>query len=603
MKNEKITDLKEMLSKSVEKYANRTLYKLGNKEITYREMQEKVNCLGTSLIQKGLKNKRIAIISENRYEWEIAYFAITNGTGIAVPLDKSLVPKEITTILKRAKVEAIFCSEKYENILMNIQQEIEGLKYIICFEEKKTMSFNRLIEEGTKLIEAGNKEFIDAKIDNESIGFIMFTSGTTEKSKAVMLSHKNVCVSLVNVAQVFPISCNDIALSVLPLNHVLEGLFCLLLTIYRGATRIYCHDLKDIVEDINKYNVSFMGAVPAVYEYMLKRIDEINKKNINIFMSGGASLEEEIEQSFKEKGINLVQGYGITETAPVVCMSNIELHKMDSVGKVVPNIELKLANKDENGIGEILVKGENVFLGYYQDEEATKQVLKDGWFYTGDLGRIDEDGYLFLHGRIKNMIVLPNGKKVFPEEVETIINKIDGVKESLVFDKKIGENKVCICAEIVCENLEQKQEILEQIRKINEDFSSYKKINIIYATNEELLKTPTGKIKRKEEIEKIRLHSYKQTSSLKDVIDNDITKSVKEILSKQLGIDAQQISEETSIYDLGADSLDKVEIILAIEKEFNIKVPKEISVNLNKVKDICLYLIPKYNKNQHRTNI
>ena len=429
MENEKITNLKDMLSRSVKKYENKILYKLDNQEITYQEMQEKVNCLGTSLIQIGLKNKKIAIISENRYEWEIAYFAITCGTGIVVPLDKSLTQKEITNILKRAEVEAIFCSEKYKNILLNVQKEIEKLKYIICFEKDDEMSFEVLIDKGKKLIEKNNKNFIDAKIDNETIGFIMFTSGTTEKSKAVMLSHKNICTNLENVVQMFPISCNDTALSVLPLNHVLEGLFCLLVTIYNGATRTYCYDLKDIVEDINRYNVSFMGAVPTIYEYIYKRIDEINKESINIFMSGGATLEKNVEQAFKEKGINLVQGYGTTETAPVISMSNIELHKIGAVGKIVPNTELKIVNKDAEGIGEIAIKGENVFLGYYQDEETTKQVFNDGWFYTGDLGRIDDDGYLFICGRLKNMIVLPNGRKVFPEEIENIINKIDGVKE------------------------------------------------------------------------------------------------------------------------------------------------------------------------------
>lgn len=589
MENKKITDLKDMLSKSVKKYASKTLYKLDEKEITYQEMYEKVNSLGTSLIQMGLKDKKIAILSENRYEWEIAYFAITCGTGIVVPLDKSLTKTGIMTILKRAEVEAVFCSERYEAILLEAQKELERLKYIISFDGNSLRSFNGLIGQGKKIITEGNNEFIDAQVDNETVGFIMFTSGTTEKSKAVMLSHKNVCTNLVNVAQIFPLTEADIALSVLPLNHVLEGLFCLLLTIYKGAIRTYCNDLKEIVEDINKYKISFMGAVPAIYEYIYKRLDEINKENINIFMSGGASLEPQVEQAFKENRINLVQGYGITETAPVVSMSNNEIHKIGSVGKAIPNIELKLINKDEDGVGEIAIKGENVFLGYYQNKEATEQVLKDGWFFTGDLAKIDDDGFIFLQGRLKNMIVLPNGKKVFPEEIETIINQINGVKESLVFDKKIGENKVCLCAEIVCEDLSYKQQILKQIRQLNYNIPLYKKINIIYVTKGEILKTPTGKIKRKEEIEKVRLHSYKQTSNIKDVIDNDITKRVKEILSKQLGIDIQQIGEETNIYDLGADSLDKVEIILAIEKEFNIKVPKEISVKMNTVKDILDY--------------
>lgn len=592
---EMITDLKDMLSKSVKKYANKTLYKLDDKEITYQEMQDKVKFLGTSLIKMGLKDKKIAIISENRYEWEIAYFAITCGTGIAVPLDKMLSKTEIITILTRAEVEAVFCSQKYEDTLLEAKNDLEELKYIISFDGNNTLSFNKLIEEGKELINLGNTDFIDAQINNENVGFIMFTSGTTEKSKAVMLSHKNVCSNLVNVAKIFPINSTDVALSVLPLNHVLEGLFCLLLTIYNGATRTYCNDLKDIVEDINKYKISFMGAVPAIYEYIYKRIDEINKENINIFMSGGASLETKIEQGFKENGIDLVQGYGITETAPVVSMSNLETHKIASVGKTVPNIELKLINKDDDGIGEIAVKGENVFLGYYQDKDATEQVLKDGWFYTGDLAKIDDEGYIFLHGRLKSMIVLPNGKKVFPEEMEAIINEFKGVKESLVFDKKVAENKVTISAEIVCEDLDQKQEILKQIRILNNNMPSYKKINIIYITKGEILKTPTGKIKRKEEIEKIKLHSRRDTSASTDYRDDEILKNVKEILSKQLGIGG--IREDADFVELGADSLDKVEIILAVEKKFNIKISKEMSSKMNTVKDIVENVMKMINLN------
>jgi len=584
MEYEKISDLKDMISKSAKKHANKVLYKLDNQEITYEEMYEKVNCLGTSLIQMGLKDKKIAIISENRYEWEVTYFSITCGTGIAVPLDKALTKKEITTVLKRAEVEAVFCSEKYQKMLLEVQKDLANLKYIISFDGENRVSFNSLIRKGKQLIEAGNKEFIDKKINNQDIIAIMFTSGTTEKSKAVMLSHKNVCTNLINVAQVFHISCNDIALSVLPLNHVLEGVFCLLLTIYNGATRTYCYDLKNIVEDLNRYKVSFMGAVPAVYGYIYKRIDEINKENINIFMSGGASLDPQIEQAFKENKLNLVQGYGMTETSPIISICNKELHKIGSVGKVIPNIELKLVNKNKDGIGEIAVKGENVFLGYYQDLDSTEQVFKDGWFYTGDLARIDDDGFIFFHGRSKNIIVLPNGKKIFPEEIESLINKIEGVKESLVFEKTTGENKISICAEIVCEDLAKKQEILKQIIELNNNMPSYKKISIIYVTKGEILKTPSGKIKRKEEIEKVILHSRNQKTIERKMEDDEITKNIKEILSKQLGID--EIINEANFRDLGADSLDKVEIILAIEKKFNIKIPKEIFTEMNTVNDI-----------------
>jgi len=594
IKCEEITDLKDMLLKATKQYGDKILYESNNKEITYQEMQNKVNNLGTSLIEMDLKDKNIAIISENRYEWEIAYFAITCGTGVVVPLDKSLTKTEIKTILKRAEIQAIFCSKKFEDVLIEIKQELEQLKYIISFDKEENdvniNSFNKIIEFGKKMIDSGNNTFIDAKIDNKKVGAIMFTSGTTEKSKAVMLSHKNICSNLMNVEKVFPLNSEDIALSVLPLNHVLEGLFCLLLTIYKGAKRVYCNDLKDIIEDMNKYQISFMGAVPAIYEYIYKRINELNKENINIFMSGGASLESKLEEAFDGKGINLVQGYGITETAPVISMSNKEIHKIGSVGKVIPNVEVKLINKDEDGIGEVAVSGENIFLGYYQDIKSTIEVLKNEWFYTGDLAKIDEDGYIFLYGRIKNMIVLPNGKKVFPEEIEALINKIDGVKESFIFDRKSKENKVNICAKIVCEKLNEKENILKEVEMLNKILPQYKRINNYYITDVEILKTPTGKIRRKEEIEKINFNN--QEEKLYDYRNGkSITDKVKNILVKQLGINLEEIAIDSDIVeDLGADSLDKVEIIFALEKEFKVKILKEESMKIKKVKDILEYL-------------
>ena len=581
-----ISNLKEMLLNSVKQYGNNILYRLEDKEITYKEMYEYVNCLGTALIDLGLKNKKIAILSENRYEWEISYFSITCGTGVVVPLDKTLTKKEIITILKRAEVKAIFCSKKYEEILLSVKKDIESLKYIICFDGNSEISYTKLIENGSILIQNGNAEFINSQINNNELGFIMFTSGTTEKSKAVMLSHENICSNLLNVEKQFPIESKDIALSVLPLNHVLEGLFCLLITIYKGATRTYCYDLKNIIEDINKYQISFMGAVPVIFEYIYKRIDEINKENIKIFMSGGAKLKTELEKNFNDNNVNLVQGYGITETSPVISMSNLNFHKFGSVGKIIPNIEIQIINKDDYGIGEILVKGKNVFLGYYQDEESTNSVLKDGWFYTGDLGKVDSEGYLFLYGRTKNMIVLPNGKKVFPEELEMLINKIDGVKESFVFERKDVGDKVLICAKIVYKDLNQVENIQNMIMNINENLPIYKQISKIYVTTEELLKTSTGKIKRNEEVEKIKLENFNNFYNLNNS-NNETESIIKKIIINQLGSD---IENNMTFDEMGADSLDKVEIIFEVEKNLNITIDKKDYSKINSIKDIINYI-------------
>ena len=588
-----IIDVKDLLSKTVQKHGNKILYKFDNREITYKEMQEQVNSLGTAMVNKGLKNKKIAIMSENRYEWEISYFAIACGTGVVVPIDKALTKKEVINILKRTQVEAIFCSGKYEETLEESKKEVKSLKYIISFDSNNENSFSNLIKEGKQLIESGNQDFLEATIDNEEVGFIMFTSGTTDKSKAIMLSHKNICSNIENVAKVFPITSKDIVLSVLPLSHIFEGGMCFLLTIYKGAERKYCCDLNNIVEDINKYRISFMGAVPAIYKYIYNKIDELNEENINLFMSGGAILESNLEKLFNEKNIKLVQGYGLTETSPIISISNKKEHKVGSVGKVIPNIEVKIENKDEDGIGELVVKGDNVFLGYYQDEDASKKAFREQWFYTGDLAKIDEDGFVFLHGRIKNLIVLPNGKKIFPEELEAIINKINGVIESFVYDKKLSNNKSIICAKIVCKDLEQKEEILNNIDKLNKNFPIYKHITDIYITNEEINKTHTGKIKRKEELDMIINHQadIKENDFLKSTAKNDdVLNKIRNIISKQLGIEEKSITNEIRISDLGADSLDKVEIIYFLEKEFKIKIGKESYTRINSVKEISEYI-------------
>ena len=585
----KITDLKDMISKSAKKYGDKTLYKLEDKEITYSEMQDKVNSIGTALIQMGLKEKNIAIISKNRYEWELAYFSITCGTGIAVPMDKTLTESEIRNILERTKAQAIFCSKEYEEVLIKIKEELRDLKYIISFDREENseniVTFKSMIEKGRELINTGNKDFINANIDNNSVAAIMFTSGTTNKSKAVMLSHKNICSNVMNVSLVFQITSKDIALSVLPLNHVLEGVFCLMLTIYSGATRTYCNDLKDIIEDINKKQISFMGAVPSVYDYIYKRVDEINKEKKYIFMSAGASLDIELEKRYKRKGIKLVQAYGATETSPVISISNKDCHKIGTIGKVIPNLEFKLVNENQEGIGEIAVRGDNVFLGYYKDSQATKEVLKDGWFYTGDLAKIDENGYIFFCGRIKNMIVLPNGKKIFPEELENFLNKIDGVEESLVYDKSCGEGKTSIGAKIVCYDITQKERIMKEIKNINQILPKYKMISSIYITKEKILRTETGKIKRQEEKEKIIQHINKKETTKQ--IRESVSEKIKSIISNQLGINEKEIEKESDLVkDLGADSLDKVEIILQLEREFKTKNLKEEISKINTIKDI-----------------
>ena len=546
-----ITDLKDILKKSGEKYGEKIAYKIRQeneyKEITHSEVRKMVDGLGTKLIDMGLKDKRIAVIGENRYEWEIAYLSIVCGTGTVVPLDKSLPENELESLIERSKAEAIICSQKYVEILKKTK-----LKYIISMDLENDndgiISQKRLISEGIQLVKSGNTSFTNAKIDNEKMSIMLFTSGTTSISKAVALSHKNICSNLMDISSILDVNSSDVFLSFLPLHHVFECTVGFLFSLYVGAETVFCDGIRHIPENLAEYKVSVMASVPAIYERLFKIIkkhlekqgkvehilkDEekykdssMEKKkevfkeihdllggNIKLFISGAASLDPSIEEKFRRLGFNMVQGYGLTETSPVVAIGNKKYHKTGSIGKCVPSDEVKLLDVNKDGIGELAVKGPNVMLEYYENKEATEKVLKNGWFQTGDLARIDEEGYIFICGRKKSVIVLKNGKNIFPEEMETLINKEDGVEESFIFGKPISKdpNDIKIFVKIVYnkESFEGKTEteikeyFNEKIKSINKTMPHYKAIRGIIISDKPLIKTTTNKIKREKNLEQI----------------------------------------------------------------------------------------------------
>ena len=546
-----ITDLKDMLKKSGEKYGEKIAYKIRPeneyKEITHSEVRKMVDGLGTKLIDMGLKDKRIAVIGENRYEWEIAYLSIVCGTGTVVPLDKSLPENELESLIERSKAEAIICSQKYVEILKKTK-----LKYIISMDLENDndgiISQKRLISEGIQLVKSGDTSFTNAKIDNEKMSIMLFTSGTTSISKAVALSHKNICSNLMDISSILDVNSSDVFLSFLPLHHVFECTVGFLFSLYVGAETVFCDGIRHIPENLAEYKVSVMASVPAIYERLFKiikkhlekqgKVEQILKDeekykdssmekkkevfkeihdllggNIKLFISGAASLEPSIEEKFRRLGFNMVQGYGLTETSPVVAIGNKKYHKTGSIGKCVPSDEVKLLDINKDGIGELAVKGPNVMLEYYENKEATEKVLKDGWFQTGDLARIDEEGYIFICGRKKSVIVLKNGKNIFPEEMETLINKEDGVEESFIFGKPISKdpNDIKIFVKIVYnkESFEGKTEteikeyFNEKIKSINKTMPHYKAIRGIIISDKPLIKTTTNKIKREKNLEQI----------------------------------------------------------------------------------------------------
>ena len=491
-----IKDLKDMLNKTEKLYANRPAYKIKIEEgkyqvYTHKEVRDMINALGTSLINLGLKGKRIAVIGENRYEWEIAYLSIVCGTGIVVPLDKSLPANELELLIERSDIEAIFYTKKYSEIIQNIRlSEKNKLKHLISMDNDENgegiYSQKELIREGKKLIEEGNNEFLNAKINPKEMEIMLFTSGTTSKSKVVALSHENICTNLMDIGSVLDVNQDDVFLSILPIHHVFECTVGFLFSLYKGAETVFCDGLRHIVENLNEYHVTVMACVPGIYEriFMMIRkklekqgkLEEILKneekyKNcsmkerkeafeeihnmlggkIKLFISGAASLDNTIEERYRLLGINLVQGYGLTETSPVVAIGTNKNYRLGSIGKTVPSVEAKLVDVNEEGIGELVVRGPSIMLGYYENEEANKESLKEGWFYTGDLAKIDEEGYIFICGRKKSVIVLKNGKNIFPEELENLVNKIEGVKEAFIFGKAQSddENNIKINVKIV----------------------------------------------------------------------------------------------------------------------------------------------------------
>ena len=561
-----VTDLKDMLNKTRELYGDKPGYKIKigkgqYKTYTHNEIRDMINYLGTALISLGLKGKRIGVIGENRYEWELAYLSVVCGVGIVVPMDKSLPANELEEVIERSEVEAIFYSKKYEETIKKIKySEKNKLKHLISMDtdnhDEGIYSEKELIEKGKELLDSGNKEYINAEINPEEMRIMLFTSGTTSKSKVVALSHKNLISNVMDYASVVDVDSNDRILSFLPLHHVYECTVGMLVSLYVGAERAFCDGIRHIVENLNEYKITYAAFVPAIYELMYKNIWKMLEKKgkveetkqlmqeykdksmqekkevfkeihdmyggcIKLFITGAAALDKEVIETFRNWGLNLCQAYGLTETSPIIGIETNEYHRVGSIGKPIPHVQARIDEADDDGVGELVVKGPNVMIGYYNDKKATESVMEDGWFHTGDLARIDQDGYIFICGRRKSVIVLKNGKNIYPEEMEGLVNKIEGVKESFIFGKQQTDDKdnIKIHVKIVFDKdimkeaykVESEEDIYrvltEKIKEVNSVMPKYKAIRGIIVSDEPLIKTTTGKIKRQANLEEIEKES------------------------------------------------------------------------------------------------
>lgn len=557
-------NIREVIQNAIKKYSCNNAFIIKNKEgsnqkytnITYKQFGFDIDCLGSSLIKRKLKGKRIAIISPNRYEWIVSYLATVNGTGVVVPLDKGLPDKEIESLLQRSHAEAIIFDKKYKDVMKQIQENrTTNVTHFICMDKDNDFtSFNELIEEGKKLLENNDEEFTKAEIKEKEMSIILFTSGTTSASKAVMLSHKNIASNLYALTMAEKIYDTDVNLAFLPFHHTF-GSTGLLFFLSHGATNVFCDGIRHIQTNLKEYKVSTFVCVPLLLETMYKKImKEIEKQgktklikiaipisnfllkfgidirrtlfkdiinqlggNIRFIVSGASAIDKKVAKGFNDFGILTVQGYGLTETSPVLVAENEKCIRYGSIGYPMANVEIKIDQPNEQGIGEIIAKGPNVMLGYYENEEATKEVIKieengERWFCTGDLGYQDKDGYIFIAGRKKNVIVLKNGKNVYPEELELFINNLPYVEESMVFGMP-KEDDLVVSVKIVY-NKEYKEEnhlseenlkdkIWQDIKEINKGLPNYQHIKNMIVTDEPMIKTTTAKVKRFEEIEKI----------------------------------------------------------------------------------------------------
>lgn len=557
-------DIKGILYNSAKEYAQNTAFIIKHKKdkeieyenITYKKLLQDINAFGTKLYEMGFKDKRIAVVGRNRYEWVVAHLSNLLGGIVSIPLDKELQVDELESCLERSKADIIVFDEKYvENIEEIKRRGNTNLQKYICMSEKDGYEdFWKLKKQGEKLLKNGEKEYTKVKIDEDKMAILLFTSGTTSKSKAVMLSQHNIASNVYAMLLVERFYPTDVNLAFLPFHHIF-GSTEMIVMLATGIATAFPDGLRYVAQNLKEYKVSVFVGVPLLIEAIYKNIEkEVEKQgktklintakgisnillkchidirrklfksvldalggHLRFVISGGAPLDKRVAKGFNELGIELVQGYGLTETAPVIAAENAYKKKSGSIGFPMDNVEVEIANPDENGIGELKVKGPNVMLGYYENEEATKAVLKDGWFYTGDLGYFDKDGYIFLTGRQKDMIVLKNGKKVFPEELEVLINRLELVEECMVFGLPDEEDKndIKLSVKIVYKEEVAKEKypdaskeelrkiIWEQVKEINKTFPPYKYIKNMILTNEELIKTTTKKVKRQEEMKKI----------------------------------------------------------------------------------------------------
>lgn len=579
-------NLKEMLEESVSEHAEKVAFWVKKEKggdylpITYREFKQDVDALGTAMIAMGLKNKKIAVIGENSYEWAVAYMATVNGVGCIVPLDKELPEHELENLLNRSKAEAIYFTDLNEEKIMNIYKRTDVLNHCINMSggdlENGILDFRELISKGKELLENSDRSFLEAEIDNEAMSMLMFTSGTTAKSKGVMLSHKNYCTEIQGILRMVKFTENDVFFSIVPYHHNLGQIADFLMPLSVRASIGHCEGLRYIAKNMQELKPSVVSCAPAIAEMFLRQIwgaiEKAGKKEqieqllskseltieqsreifkeilqgfggeLRVLPCSGASLPPEVAKGLRNFGIDSAVAYGLTETTAGISISQLGNLNNNSVGILMPGVQMSIDNPNKEGVGEFLLKWDGLMIGYYEDEQSTKEALtEDGFLRTGDLGYVDKDGFLYISGRKKNVIITKNGRNVFPEELEEVLLQSQYIKECLVFEKELKTRvkEDLIIAVSVFPDFEKittdfgdidKAEISrmlkDEIAKFNESLPPYKAIKHL----DELRETPfprttSGKIKRYLSINKT------QPENMLDSKEPNIVETVQETKS------------------------------------------------------------------------
>ena len=560
-----LNNYRELIDFSYEHYKDNIAYKYKENikanpvkyiEKTYEQTINDIKSLATALLNADNPCSRIAVIGGNRYEWVISYFGITTGGMVVAPMDKMLPEKEIISLVQRSEIDGVIFEKSFLDVFKSLKNDKSNkLQTLICMDDIKdseVLSLNDLITTGSNLIKENNTKYDEVKLDENTMSIMLFTSGTTSNSKIVMLSQKNICSNIWAYQNHFKMLPTDTLLSFLPMHHTFESSITIIYGFYSGATVAFCDGLRYIADNLKEYKVSIMVAVPLLLETMYKKINkgieeqgktkliktmtsisnsllkchiDVRRKlfkqildkfggNLRIILYGAASLDKETIIGFYNLGIDSIQGYGLTETSPVLLAEGETKHKPGSCGYALDNVDIKILDKDKDGIGEIAAKGPNIMLGYYNMPEKTAEVFEDGYFKTGDYGYMDDDGFVFITGRKSDVIILRNGKNIYPQELEFLIGKLPYVAECMVFSREKSKTDTLLAAKIVYdkeliekefpgENKNKyKSLIFKQIKEINKNLPTYKHIKQIIVTDEPMSKTTTQKIKRYEEIEK-----------------------------------------------------------------------------------------------------